>query len=71
MALTVFPGGSVLFKLFRRSEKTEQGIKKTRDTLFGRVLGLLKGSSIDETRWDELEEALIAADAGAATAARL
>lgn len=65
------PKESALFKLFRRSEKTEQGIKKTRDTLFGRVLGLLKGSSIDETLWDELEEALIAADVGAATAARL
>jgi len=63
--------GSALFKLFRRSEKTEQGVKKTRETLFGQVLGLLKRSSIDEALWGELEEALIAADVGAATAARL
>ena len=50
---------------FRRREKVEAGLKKTRETFFGRIAGLLSRSTVDEALWEELEEALISADAGA------
>ena len=51
--------------LFRRREKVDAGLKKTRDTFFGRIAGLLSRSTVDDDLWDELEEALISADTGA------
>ena len=46
-------------------KKVEAGLKKTRETFFGRIAGLLSRSTVDEALWEELEEALISADAGA------
>ena len=51
--------------LFRRREKVDAGLKKTRQAFFGRIAGLLSRSTVDEELWEELEEALISADAGA------
>ena len=45
--------------------KKSPGLKKTRETFFGRIAGLLSRSTVDEALWEELEEALISADAGA------
>ncbi len=57
--------------IFRRKDKLEAGLKRTREGLFGRVARLLSRPTIDEAVWDELEEALVSADAGAALAVRL
>ena len=51
--------------LFRRRDKVDAGLKKTRETFFGRIAGLLSRSTVDDELWDELEEALISADVGA------
>ena len=51
--------------LFRRRDKVDAGLKKTRETFFGRIAGLLSRSTVDDELWDVLEEALISADAGA------
>jgi fused signal recognition particle receptor len=57
--------------LFKKKERMDAGLKKTRETLFGRVTKLFARPTIDEALWDELETALVAADAGAALAMRL
>ena len=61
-----------MVRLFgRRKEKIDVGVEKSRKGWFGRITGLLDRSTIDDTLWDELEEALISADVGAALAMRL
>ncbi|MCH8196239.1 MAG: signal recognition particle receptor subunit alpha, partial [Chloroflexi bacterium] len=52
-----------MVRLFRRKEKIDAGLKKTRQSWFGRIAGLLDRRSVDEEVWEELEEALISADA--------
>ena len=54
-----------MVRLFGRKEKVDAGLKKTRESFFGRVAGLLNRPTLDDSLWDELEEALISADAGA------
>lgn len=49
-------------------EKLKQGLKKTKDSLFGGLGGLFSGSEINDDFYDELEETLILADLGAKTA---
>lgn len=50
-------------------EKLKNGLKKTTDSLAGKISGLFKRSKkIDENFFDELEETLITADLGAETA---
>lgn len=58
-----------MFRFLQRSdrEKTEQGVRKTRQTWFGRVASLLQHSELDQQLWDELEELLLTADVGLAT----
>ncbi len=46
-------------------------LKRTHDTWFGRAMGLFDRTSIGKEVWDELEEVLIAADVGVATAEKL
>ncbi len=65
-------------RLFRRSpvteeeaKKTEEALERTRKTWFSRLGGLFERSRIDDSLWEELEELLIAADAGVATATRV
>lgn len=48
----------------------EQGVAKTRRGVIGRLRGLLSGP-LDDAAWEEVEEALIAADLGATLAARV
>jgi fused signal recognition particle receptor len=57
--------------LFRRDERLERGVEKTRVSVFGRLSGLFRRTEIDEGLWDELEETLIGADSGVATAEAL
>lgn len=49
-------------------EKLKQGLKKTKDSLFGGLSGLFSGSEITDGFYDELEETLILSDLGAKTA---
>ena len=52
--------------------KIGQGLKKTRDSIMGSVNAMLRSfTKIDEDLFEELEEILIMADTGAATAARI
>jgi fused signal recognition particle receptor len=48
----------------RIEEKTEEALKRTRRSWFGRIAGILDRASIDEDLWLELEEVLLGADAG-------
>ena len=58
-------------KLFGRKERTETGVRRTRDTWFGRIAQMFTGPSIPEEKWEELEEALISSDVGVSTAMAL
>ncbi len=65
-------------RLFRRSpateeeaKKTEEALERTRKSWFGRLTDLFDRSRIDESLWEELEELLIAADAGVATTGKV
>ncbi len=58
--------------LFRRAiEHLARGLAKTRRRLVGSLRNLLAGRHIDEALLDELEEQLITADIGVATAMRI
>ena len=48
-------------------DKLKQGLKKTKDSLFGGLNGLFSGSEITDDFYDELEETLILCDLGAKT----
>ncbi len=53
------------------TSKIEQGVKRSRESWFGRIARLLDRSAIGDETWDELEELLIAADVGVGTASKL
>jgi fused signal recognition particle receptor len=53
------------------SKRTEQGVKRTRDSFFGRISDLFNRSKIEDSTWDELEELLISADVGVDTTGKL
>ena len=61
-----------MFSIFKRDraenkKQTDEGVKRSRERWFGRVLGLLRSSQMDDSVWDELEEILISADVGVET----
>jgi fused signal recognition particle receptor len=58
-----------LFNLFKK--KTEEAVKRSKDTWFGKITRLFERSSIEKETWEELEELLISADTGVETATRL
>ncbi|MFQ6027537.1 MAG: signal recognition particle-docking protein FtsY [Dehalococcoidia bacterium] len=65
-----------MFGLFKRNREenkqhTEEGVKRSRERWFGRILGLLRSSRLDDAVWDELEEILISADVGVETSLRI
>ncbi len=51
--------------------KTEQGVKRSRESWFGKVASLFNRPKIETETWDEMEELLIAADVGVATTGKL
>lgn len=59
-----------MFNIFRK-QKTEQAAKPSRDAWFSKVTRLFDRPSFGDELWDELEELLIAADVGMATATKL
>ena len=60
-----------MFKLLRRRDKVQAGLKQSRESWFARVAQIVQRQRLDETLWEELEELLISADVGVATTARL
>lgn len=65
------PEKRVAMKLFGRKERTETGVRRTRDTWFGRITQMFSGPSITDEKWEELEEVLISSDVGVSTAMAL
>jgi fused signal recognition particle receptor len=55
----------------RNQTRTEQALKKTRGSLLGGIGRIFQRSSIDDEMWDDLEETLLAADAGVRTTSDL
>jgi fused signal recognition particle receptor len=53
------------------STKTEQGVKRSRESWFGKVTQLFNRTRIEDETWDELEELLISADVGVVTTDKL
>ncbi len=45
-------------------DKFKLGLKKSRETVFGRLEGLFSREKLDDSIYDEMEEALLAADVG-------
>ena len=52
-------------------EKLGEGLRKTRDSIFGSIAGLVNAVEITDELYDDLEEQLILADTGADVAMRL
>ncbi len=52
-------------------QKTDEGVKRSRERWFGRILDVLRSSNLDETVWEELEEILISADVGVDSTLRI
>ncbi|WP_394960863.1 signal recognition particle-docking protein FtsY [Candidatus Allofournierella merdavium] len=57
--------------LFSRREKLDEGLAKTRKGFFAGILEMMNAGSIDDSFYDDLEDQLILADAGADEASRL
>lgn len=57
--------------LFGSKKKLDDGLAKTRTGFWSSIWGRMTGSEIDDDLYDDLEEQLILADAGADTALRL
>ena len=62
-----------VFNFLRRpdKDKTARAVEKSRKSWFGRMATLFQRAQLDEQLWDELEELLIGADVGVATAENL
>jgi fused signal recognition particle receptor len=50
---------------------TQQAVKRSRETWFGKIAKLFDQGRVEDTVWDELEELLIAADVGVITTQKL
>ncbi len=53
------------------TSKTEQAVKRSRESWFGKIFRLFDQVKVESEVWDELEELLIAADVGVATTQKL
>ena len=65
-----------MLRLFRRNRQderkaTERAVKPSRERWFGRIVGLLRSSRLDDAVWDEIEEILISSDVGVETSLRI
>ena len=60
-----------IFDAFKRKKKLEVGLEKTRTGFFQSIVNTLTNSQIDDDLYNDLEEQLILADVGPATAVRL
>ena len=68
--------GRPMLRIFKRdrdenSKQTSDAVQPSRQRWFGRILGLLRSSRLDEEAWEELEEILISSDVGVETSLRI
>jgi len=54
-----------------RKNRIDEGVARTRQSVFNRIAGLFHGSEITDETWDELEVLLIQADVGVETTERI
>ena len=57
-----------MFDLFK---KTELGVKRSKETWFGKIANIFNRGSFGDEVWGELEELLISADVGVETTNKL
>lgn len=57
-----------MFDLFK---KTELGVKRSKETWFGKIANIFKRGSFGDEVWEELEELLVSADVGVETTSKL
>jgi len=57
--------------LFDLLKKTQLGVKKSKETWFGKIATIFNRSSFGDEVWDELEELLVSADVGVETTGKL
>jgi fused signal recognition particle receptor len=60
-------GGS----LFDLLKKTEPGVKRSKETWFGRIANIFNRDAFGDEVWEELEELLVSADVGVETTSKL
>lgn len=65
-----------MLRIFKRNRQenikhTEDAVKPSRERWFGRIMGVLRSSQLDDAVWEELEEILISSDVGVETSLRL
>ena len=65
-----------MLRIFRRdrdenTRQTSEAVQPSRQRWFGRILGLLRSSRLDDEVWEELEEILISSDVGVDTSLRI
>ena len=57
--------------MFDLLKKTEQGVKRSKESWFGKIANIFSRSSLGEEVWQELEELLVSADVGVETTNKL
>ena len=57
--------------MFDSLEKTELGIKRSKETWFGKIASLFKRAAFEDEVWQELEELLVSTDVGVETTSKL
>ncbi len=65
-----------MLRLFKRDraetrKHTEEAVKPSQERWFGRILGILRASGLDDSVWEQLEEILISSDVGVETSLRI
>ena len=58
-------------RLLGRRDKVQEGLKKSRESWFSRMVQIVQRRQLDESLWEELEELLISADVGVSTSISL
>ncbi|MDA1215760.1 MAG: signal recognition particle receptor subunit alpha, partial [Chloroflexi bacterium] len=62
----------MVFGLFRRKEKTQAALARTRSGWGGGIASLFRGATLaDDAFWEDVEEALMSADVGVETTLKL
>ena len=57
--------------MFDLLKRTEPGLRRSKDTWFGKIAHIFNRGSFDDEIWDELEELLVSADVGVETTDKL
>jgi fused signal recognition particle receptor len=57
--------------LFDLSKKTEPGVRRSKETWFGKIANIFNRDTFGDEVWEELEELLVSADVGAETTSKL